>query len=61
MFVDAPTDTGKKFMIDFLLQRKVRLVEFIALGVASSGIASNPLAARQILHSTFKSPLNLFG
>jgi hypothetical protein len=58
VFLDAPGGTGKTFLLNLLLAF-VRRQQFIALAVASSGIAATLLAGGRTAHSTFKLPLNL--
>jgi len=58
-FVDAPGGTGKTFLMNLLLA-SVRLQGFIALAVASSGIAATLLDGGRTAHSMFKLPLALF-
>lgn len=57
-FLDAPGGTGKTFLINLLLA-KLRQNGYIALAVASSGIAATLLTGGRTAHATFKLPLNL--
>jgi len=57
-FLDAPSGTGKTFLINLLLA-KIRQRNMIALAVASSGIAATLLTGGRTAHSVFKLPLNL--
>ena len=57
-FIDAPGGTGKTFLTNLLLA-KVRQLKYIAIAVASSGIAATLLKGGRTAHSTFKLPLDL--
>jgi len=57
-FLDAPSGTGKTFVLNLLLA-KIRQRKHIALAVASSRIASTLLRGGRSTHSAFKLPLNL--
>jgi len=57
-FLDAPGDTGKTFIINLLLA-KIRSFGEIALGVASSEIASTLIHGGKIAHSMSKLPIDL--
>ena len=56
-FIDAPRGTGKTFSTNLLLA-KVRQRKYIAIAVASSGIAATLLKGGITAHSTFKLPLD---
>ncbi|XP_062523184.1 ATP-dependent DNA helicase pif1-like [Corticium candelabrum] len=58
IFIDAPGGTGKTYLINLSLAR-LRSRGFVALAVASSGIAAQLLSNGKTAHSTFKIPLNL--
>ncbi|GFW57524.1 ATP-dependent DNA helicase [Trichonephila clavipes] len=58
VFLDAPGDTGKTFLLN-LLSAFVRKEKDMAVAVASSGIAATLLAGSRTAHSAFKLPLNL--
>lgn len=57
-FIDAPGGTGKTFLTSIFLAY-VRDKGFIALAVASSGIAATLLIGGRTAHATFSIPLNL--
>lgn len=57
-FLYAPGGTGNILLINFLLA-KVRQSTYIALAVASSGIAATLLTGGRAAHSAFKLRLNL--
>ncbi|DAZ94942.1 TPA: hypothetical protein N0F65_012659 [Lagenidium giganteum] len=57
-FFDGPGGTGKSFVLEQILAR-VRLDGFIAVPVASSGIAALLLTGGRTVHSRFKLPLGL--
>jgi hypothetical protein len=57
-FLDAPGGTGKTFIINLLLA-KIRSSGKIAIGVASSGIASTLIHGGKTAHSMFKLPIDL--
>lgn len=57
-FLDAPGGTGKTFLLNIILA-KIRLQKYIAIAVASSGIAATLLEGGRTAHSTFKLPLNI--
>ncbi|XP_074108457.1 uncharacterized protein LOC141533462 [Cotesia typhae] len=57
-FLDAPSGTGKTFLISLLLA-EIRSKNGIALAVASSGIAATLLDGGRTAHSAFKLPLNI--
>ena len=59
LFLDAPGDTGKTFVINLILA-KLRSEGKIALATASSGIAATLLTGGRTFHSTFKIPLDLY-
>ena len=58
LFLDAPSGTGKTFLINLLLA-KIRQQSKIAIAMASSGIAATLLHGGRTAHSTLKLPLNL--
>lgn len=58
IFLDAPGETGKTFLINLLLA-KIRQGSKIAIAVASSGIAATLLHGGRTAHSALKLPLNL--
>lgn len=57
-FLDAPSGTGKTFLISLILA-EIRSNNGIALAVASSGIAATLLDGGRTAHSVFKLPLNI--
>jgi hypothetical protein len=57
-FLDAPGGTGKTFPISLPLAT-IRSRNYIALAIASSGIAATLLDGGQTAHSALKLPLNL--
>lgn len=58
-FLDAPGGTGKTFLLNLFLA-KIRSEGFIAIAVASSGLAATLLDGWRTAHSMFKLPLNVF-
>lgn len=57
-FINASGGTGKTFLLNMLLA-EVRSKNEIAIGVASSGIASTLLEGGRTAHGTFKLPINI--
>ncbi|XP_065575240.1 ATP-dependent DNA helicase pif1-like [Artemia franciscana] len=56
-FLDAPGGTGKTFLIRLLLA--IRSKNYIALALASSGIAATLSPSGRTAHSALKLPLNI--
>ena len=57
-FIDAPGGTGKTFLLNLILSM-VRKDENIAIGTATTGIASTLLRLGTTAHSRFKFPLDI--
>lgn len=57
-FIDAPGGTGKTFLISLILAA-IRSNNYIAVAIASSGIAATLLDGGRTAHSALKLPLNL--
>lgn len=55
-FLDAPDGTGKTFVMSLILAN-IRANGFIALAIASSGIAATLLEGGRTAHSALKLPL----
>jgi len=58
IFLDAPGDTGKTFLLNLILA-EIQSKNDIALAVALSGIASTLLDGGRTAHSALKLPLNV--
>lgn len=56
--LDAPGGTGKTFLMSLILAT-VRARSYIAVAIASSGIAATVLDGSRTAHSKLKLPLNL--
>lgn len=57
-FVDGPGGTGETFLYRALLAT-VRLLGYIALATATSGVATSILPGGHTTHSRFKIPINI--